>query len=96
MDRFACRKKIIKDLEEKGFVEKVEIIKNKVGHSERTDAVVEPYLSYQWFVKMKDISKAALDAVLTNEVHLIPDKFVNTYKHWMENVKDWCISRQLW
>lgn len=96
MDRFACRKKIIGDWQEKGWIEKIEIIKNKIGHSERTDAVVEPYLSHQWFVKMKSISQAALNAVLHNEVHLIPDKFINTYKHWMENVKDWCISRQLW
>ncbi len=96
MDRFICRKQIIFDLQEAGLVEKIETIKNKVGHSERTDAVIEPYLSHQWFVKMKDISKPALDAVLNKEVHLIPDKFVNTYKHWMENVKDWCISRQLW
>ncbi len=96
LDRFICRKKIIKDLEELGRIEKIETIKNKVGHSERTDAVVEPYLSYQWFVKMKDISQAALDAVLKGDVKLIPDKFINTYKHWMENVKDWCISRQLW
>ncbi|GIV27911.1 MAG: valine--tRNA ligase [Bacteroidia bacterium] len=96
LDRFVCRKKIIKDLEELGLIQKIETIKNKVGHSERTDAVVEPYLSYQWFVKMNDISKAALDAVLKGDVKLIPDKFINTYKHWMENVKDWCISRQLW
>ncbi len=96
MDRFACRKQIIKDLTENQLVEKIETIKNKVGHSERTDAVIEPYLSHQWFVKMKDISKPALQSVLEHDVKLIPDKFINTYKHWMENVKDWCISRQLW
>jgi valyl-tRNA synthetase len=96
MDRFACRKQIIKDLQEQGLVEKIEEIKNKVGHSERTDAVIEPKLSMQWFLKMNEVSKPALDAVLNNEVKLIPDKFVNTYKHWMENVHDWCISRQLW
>lgn len=96
MDRFACRKQIIKDLQEQGHVMKVETIKNKVGHSERTDAVIEPKLSMQWFLKMDKISKPALDAVLNNEVKLIPDKFINTYKHWMENVHDWCISRQLW
>jgi valyl-tRNA synthetase len=96
MDRFACRKQIIKDLQENGLIEKIEEIKNKVGHSERTDAVIEPKLSMQWFLKMSDISKPALDAVLTNDVKLIPEKFVNTYKHWMENVHDWCISRQLW
>lgn len=96
MDRFACRKQIIKDLQEQGFVSKVDTIKNKVGHSERTDAVIEPKLSMQWFLKMDKVSKPALDAVLNNEAKLIPDKFINTYKHWMENVHDWCISRQLW
>jgi valyl-tRNA synthetase len=96
MDRFACRKQIIKDLQEQGFVTKIETIKNKVGHSERTDAVIEPRLSMQWFLKMDKISKPALDAVLGGDVKLIPEKFINTYKHWMENVHDWCISRQLW
>jgi valyl-tRNA synthetase len=96
MDRFACRKQIVKDLQELGLIEKTEEIKNKVGHSERTDAVIEPRLSMQWFLKMDDLSKPALEAVLNQEVKLIPDKFVNTYKHWMENVHDWCISRQLW
>ena len=96
MDRFACRKQIIKDLEEQGLVEKIEEIKNKVGYSERTNAVIEPKLSMQWFLKMDEISKPALDAVLNGEVKLIPEKYVNTYKHWMENVHDWCISRQLW
>ncbi len=96
MDRFACRKQIVKDLQEMGLVEKVEEIKNKVGYSERTDAVIEPKLSMQWFLKMDKVSKPALDAVLNNDVKLIPEKFINTYKHWMENVHDWCISRQLW
>src|ERR1035437_534771 len=95
-DRFVARKKIIKEPEERGNLVKVEDIKNKIGYSERTDAVIEPKLSRQWFVKMKDISKPALDAVVNGEVKLIPDKFINTYKHWMENVHDWCISRQLW
>ncbi|MEI8136237.1 MAG: valine--tRNA ligase [Bacteroidota bacterium] len=96
MDRFACRKQILKDLQEQGLVEKIEEIKNKVGYSERTDAVIEPRLSMQWFLKMEDISKPALEAVLNSDVKLIPEKFINTYKHWMENVYDWCISRQLW
>lgn len=97
MDRFACRKQIIKDLQEQGLVEKIEEIKNKVGYSERTDAVIEPKLSMQWFLKMDKVSKPALDAVIkTGDVKLIPEKFINTYKHWMENVHDWCISRQLW
>ena len=96
MDRFACRKEIIKDLQEQGLVEKIEEIKNKVGYSERTNAVIEPKLSMQWFLKMDEISKPALDAVMSGEVKLIPEKYINTYKHWMENVHDWCISRQLW
>jgi valyl-tRNA synthetase len=95
-DRFAVRKKIAADLENSGHLIKTEDIKNKVGHSERTDAVIEPKLSMQWFLKMDIISKPALDAVLNGEVKLIPDKFINTYRHWMENVRDWCISRQLW
>ena len=95
-DRFTVRKKIAKDLEELGHIVKIEEIKNKVGYSERTDAVIEPKLSMQWFLKMDKISQPALDAVLNGEVKLIPDKFINTYKHWMENVHDWCISRQLW
>ena len=94
--RFIARKKIIKELEERGHLIKTEDIKNKVGYSERTDAVIEPRLSAQWFVNMKEISKPALDAVVNGEIKLIPDKFINTYKHWMENVHDWCISRQLW
>ncbi len=95
-DRFAVRKKIAKDLEEMGHIVKVEDIKNKVGYSERTDAVIEPKLSMQWFLKMDKVSKPALENVLNNNVKLIPEKFINTYKHWMENVHDWCISRQLW
>ena len=95
-DRFAVRKKITKDLEELGQVVKVEDIKNKVGYSERTDAVIEPRLSMQWFLKMDTVSKPALENVLNGNIKLIPEKFINTYKHWMENVHDWCISRQLW
>jgi valyl-tRNA synthetase len=96
MDRFACRKQIIKDLEDQGLVSKIEEIKNKVGYSERTNAVIEPRLSMQWFLKMENVSKPALENVLNGEIKLIPEKFINTYKHWMENVHDWCISRQLW
>lgn len=95
-DRFVVRKKIAKDLEAMGHIVKVEDIRNKVGFSERTDAVIEPRLSLQWFVKMKEISTQAYKAVVEGEVKLVPDKFINTYKHWMENVRDWCISRQLW
>ncbi len=96
MDRFACRKQIIKDLQEQGLLTKIEEIKNKVGYSERTDAVIEPKLSMQWFLKMDQLSQPALEAVTNGDVKLIPEKFINTYKHWMENVHDWCISRQLW
>ncbi len=95
-DRFAVRKKIAKDLEGMGQIVKIEDIKNKVGYSERTDAVIEPRLSMQWFLKMDQLSKPALDNVLNGNIKLIPEKFINTYKHWMENVRDWCISRQLW
>jgi len=95
-DRFAVRKKITKDLEEAGYVLRAEDYRNKVGYSERTDAVIEPRLSLQWFLKMDKVSKPALDNVLNGNIRLIPDKFINTYKHWMENVHDWCISRQLW
>ncbi|MDD2192020.1 MAG: valine--tRNA ligase [Bacteroidales bacterium] len=96
MDRFACRKKICKDLEEAGLMFKVEDYVNKVGCSERTDAIIEPKLSVQWFVNMKDIAKPALEVVENDTIKFHPAKFKNTYRHWMENVKDWCISRQLW
>jgi valyl-tRNA synthetase len=95
-DRFTVRKKIIEDLKELGQVVKIDEIKNKVGTSERTGAVIEPRLSLQWFLKMDKLSKPALENVLNGNIKLIPDKFINTYKHWMENVHDWCISRQLW
>lgn len=95
-DRFVVRKKIAKDLDAAGLLLKAEDIKNKVGFSERTDAVIEPKLSMQWFLKMDKVSKPALENVLNGNIKLIPDKFLNTYKHWMENVHDWCISRQLW
>lgn len=95
-DRFVARKKIAVLLEEAGALEKVEEYKSQVGFSERTDAVIEPKLSLQWFCKMGKIAKPALDYVNNGDIKLIPDKFINTYRHWMENVKDWCISRQLW
>ena len=96
MDRFACRKAIMKDLEEAGLVEKTEDYTNKVGHSERTDAVIEPKLSAQWFLKMDDLAKRALEVVENDTIRFHPAKFKNTYRHWLENIKDWCISRQLW
>lgn len=95
-DRFKARKMIIQQLEEAGHIEKVEDYKSQVGFSERTDAVIEPKLSMQWFCRMEELAKPALDYVLNKEVKLIPEKFVNTYRHWMENIKDWTISRQLW
>ena len=95
-DRFVARKKIAKMLEEAGHLEKVEDYKSQVGFSERTDVPIEPKLSMQWFVKMKEMAQPALDDVLNGEVNLIPNKFENTYRHWMENVRDWNISRQLW
>ena len=96
-DRFVVRKEISKELEEKGFLVKTEQHINKVGTSERTKAVIEPRLSDQWFLKMEELAKPALDAVLkNNEVKLFPKKFENTYRHWMENIRDWNISRQLW
>ncbi len=95
-DRFDVRKEIIPALEEAGNLVKIEDYNNKVGYSERTDIVIEPKLSMQWFLKMEELAKPALDAVINDEVQLHPAKFKNTYKHWMENVKDWCISRQLW
>jgi len=95
-DRFVARKEIVKELETLGVVEKIEQHINKVGTSERTGAVIEPKLSDQWFLKMKELAQPALNAVLENEVNIVPKKFVNTYRHWMENVRDWNISRQLW
>ena len=95
-DRFEARKKIVPLLEEAGNLVKTEDYVNKVGFSERTDAVIEPKLSLQWFLKMRDLSQPALENVMNDNVALQPSKFKNTYRHWMENVKDWCISRQLW
>mgnify|MGYP003131346505 FL=1 len=95
-DRFATRKEIVAELTEMGVLAKTEQHTNKIGTSERTGAVIEPKLSDQWFLKMKDLAQPALDAVLEKDVNLVPEKFVNTYRHWMENVRDWNISRQLW
>jgi valyl-tRNA synthetase len=95
-DRFEVRKEIEKELNDKGYLVKTEDIINKVGFSERTNAVIEPKLSMQWFVSMKELAQPALDNVMNGNIQFHPDKFKNTYRHWMENVKDWCISRQLW
>ncbi|MCF8295503.1 MAG: valine--tRNA ligase [Bacteroidales bacterium] len=96
IDRFEVRDIIIPELKNAGNLDKIEDYTNKVGYSERTDAVIEPKLSMQWFLRMKDISQPALENVLNDQIALHPPKFKNTYRHWMENVKDWCISRQLW
>ena len=95
-DRFEARKKIAKELEEKGYLLKIEDYTSEVGFSERTDTVVEPRLSLQWWVDMKKISGPALKAVMEDDIKFYPGKFKNLYRHWMENIKDWCISRQLW
>ncbi|MDR3133526.1 MAG: valine--tRNA ligase [Prevotellaceae bacterium] len=95
-DRFAARRQIEKDLAAAGLLEKVEDYTHKVGYSERTDAPIEPKLSMQWFVKMAELAEPALAAVENDDVQLYPPKFKNTYRHWMEHIKDWCISRQLW
>jgi len=95
-DRFFVRKEIVKDLREAGHLVKEEEFITRIGRSERTNTVVEPKLSLQWFVKMKEISRKAYQAVEEDEIKLHPAKFKNTYRHWMENVRDWCISRQLW
>ena len=95
-DRFAVRKKIVKELEEKGFLVKIEDLTNNVGFSERTDEVIEPKLSVQWFCNMSKLASPALEVVMNDTIKFHPAKFKNTYKHWMENIKDWCISRQLW
>lgn len=95
-DRFDVRKEIIEDLQEKGLVEKIEDYDNKVGYSERTKVVIEPKLSMQWFLKMDELTKPALAAVMDDDIRFYPPKFKNTYRHWMTDTKDWCISRQLW
>ncbi|MEY8607833.1 valine--tRNA ligase [Parabacteroides segnis] len=96
MDRFDVREQIEKDLEAANLLEKVEAYENKVGYSERTNVPIEPKLSMQWFLKMEHLAKIALEPVMNDELKFYPPKFKNTYRHWMENIKDWCISRQLW
>ncbi len=97
MDRFDCRKQITKDLEAAGLMEKVEEYMNKVGYSERNpDTAIEPRLSLQWFLKMQHFADIALPPVVSGELKFYPQKYVNTYKNWLENIQDWCISRQLW
>ena len=96
LDRYDARKKVVEALDSLGLLEKIEDYEHSVGHSERTDAVVEPYLSKQWFVKMQPLAEPALKVVRDGKVKIYPERWVKTYNHWMENIKDWCISRQLW
>ena len=96
MERFECRRVIEKDLEAAGLLEKTEAYTNNVGYSERTGVAIEPKLSMQWFMSMSEIAKPATRAVLEDVIRFVPEKYKNTYRHWMENIKDWCISRQLW
>ena len=96
MDRFDVRKQIEKDLDAAGLLDKVEAYTNKVGYSERTNVVIEPKLSMQWFLKMQHFADMALPPVMNDDLKFYPAKYKNTYRHWMENIKDWCISRQLW
>ena len=96
MDRDDVRKQIVKDLDAAGLLEKVEDYNNKVGYSERTHVAIEPKLSMQWFLKMEHLAEIALKPVLDGEIQFYPSKYVNLYRHWLENIKDWCISRQLW
>ena len=96
MDRFDCRKQIEKDLADADLLEKTEAYTNNVGYSERTGIAIEPKLSMQWFMAMKEIAEPATKAVLEDIIRFVPEKYKNTYRHWMENIKDWCISRQLW
>ena len=96
VDRFDCRKQIEKDLADADLLEKIEAYTNNVGYSERTGVAIEPKLSMQWFMSMKEIAEPATKAVLEDIIRFVPEKYKNTYRHWMENIKDWCISRQLW
>ena len=96
IDRFKARDLVVKKLEEEGLLVKIEDYINKIGYSERTDAVIEPRLSMQWFMRMKEMAGPALEHVMNDDITLCPPKFKNAYRNWMENVRDWCISRQLW
>jgi valyl-tRNA synthetase len=93
MDRFKAREEIVKSLSDEGYLVKVEDYVNKVGFSERTDVPIEPKLSMQWFCRMQEMSGPALENVMNDNIKLHPAKFKNTYRHWMENIKDWCISQ---
>jgi valyl-tRNA synthetase len=96
LSREEARERVVEDLRREGLLEREEAYEHQVGHSERTDAVVEPRLSEQWFVRMRPLAELALKAVESGELRLVPERFFATYRHWLENVRDWCISRQLW
>ena len=96
MDRFDVRRQIEKDLAAAGLLEKTEEYTNNVGYSERTGVAIEPKLSMQWFLSMQELAQPATKAVMEDAIRFVPEKYKNTYRHWMENIKDWCISRQLW
>ncbi len=96
LDRYECRKEIIRDLEKKGLLAKIEDHVHSVGHCYRCDTVIEPYLSDQWFVRMKPLAEKALQVVMNGEIKFYPDRWTKVYEHWMTNIRDWCISRQLW
>ena len=95
-DRLGARKLVVETIENLGLIDKIEDYVHKVGHSERTDAVVEPYISKQWFVNMEKLVEPAIDCVRKGEVKFYPERWTKTYYHWLDNIKDWCISRQLW
>ncbi len=96
MDRYECRRQIVADLKEQGFLIKIEDIKHAVGHCQRCDTIIEPLVSKQWFVRMKPLAEPAIEKVLNGEIRFVPERFTKIYINWMENIRDWCISRQLW
>ena len=96
MDRFECRKQLVKDLEAQGFLVKVEPYVYNIGKCYRCHTIIEPWLSDQWFVKMKPLAAPALRVVYEGKVHFHPDRWEKVYEHWMTNIRDWCISRQIW
>jgi valyl-tRNA synthetase len=96
LDRYECRRQIVADLEEQGFLIKIEDIKHAVGHCQRCDTIIEPLVSKQWFVRMKPLAEPAIEKVLNGEIRFVPERFTKIYINWMENIRDWCISRQLW
>ena len=96
LDRFECRKKVVEDLEKEGLLDKIEPYSHAVGHCQRCQTLIEPIASKQWFVKMEPLAKPAIEAVKDGRIKIIPDRFTKVYLNWMENIRDWCISRQLW